>query len=398
MDYEEKYLIMVTPNNNNKYYKMTVNGNGWTAEYGRVGATPQRKDYPFSKWSEKYNEKIKKGYVDQTDLKQELILKASQDDGVPYKEIKERAIQEIVERLRRMAREVVRANYRVTSDQVTQKMVDAAQRKLNDLTYCQNLDAFNDTLLELFTIIPRKMDSVAAFLAKSTADFNSIIDKEQSLLDTVQGQVREIPVVKPEHAAIGNGKQTILEELGLAMEPCTSDDIRIIKEELGANKGQFVNAWRVTNNATQKKFEQFMKKYDVKETKLLWHGSRNENWWNIIKTGLVLRPTNVVITGKMFGYGSYFANLAQKSIGYTSLRGAYWSRGDSNRAFLALMEVAYGKPYDVECSCDMNWNILHKKGYHSLHAHAGRSLYNDEIVVYREDQMTIRYLVEIKAA
>ncbi len=398
MDYKEKYLIMVTPgDNHNKYYKMVMNGgDSWTAEYGRVGASPQRKVYPISEWYKKYDEKIRKGYVDQTDLKQELILNTFKEDGTSYKEIEERAIREIVERLRRMAKEVVKANYRVASDEVTQKMVDAAQRKLNELMYCKNIRTFNDTLLELFTVIPRKMNNVSAFLANSVADFNSIIDKEQSLLDTVQGQVKNIPDIKPQGSA--TGKVTILEELGLDMKPCTSEDTEVIKKELGENKSQFVDAWRVTNISTQKKFDQFIEKYNVKEIKLLWHGSRNENWWNIIKTGLLLRPTNVAITGKMFGYGSYFANLAQKSIGYTSLRGAYWSHGDSNRAFLALMDVAYGKPYNVESSCDMNWEKLHRRGYHSLHAHAGHHLYNDEIVVYREDQMTIRYLVEIKVA
>lgn len=397
MDYSEKYLIMVTPNNNNKYYKMVVNGNSWTAEYGRVGASPQRKIYPISEWQKKYDEKIRKGYVDQTDLKQELIVKSAKD-GDSYKEIEDRAIREIVERLRRMAKEVVKANYRVSSDDVTQKMVDAAQRKLNELMFCNGTREFNDSLLELFTIIPRKMSNVSAFLANSPADFNQIIAKEQSLLDTVRGQVRDLPEDTPDAPETPKKDKTILEDLGLIMEPCTRKDFELIKKQLGDNKAQFVNAWRVTNNMTQKKFDQFAKKYDVQETKLLWHGSRNENWWNILKTGLVLRPTNVVITGKMFGYGSYFANKAEKSIGYTSLLGSRWIRGTSSKAFLALMEVAYGKPYHVEESCDMDWAKLHKMGCHSLHAHAGRRLYNDEIVVYREDQMTIRYLVEIKVA
>lgn len=397
MDYEEKYLIMVTPNNNNKYYKMVVNGDNWTAEYGRVGATPQRKVYPFSEWQKKYNEKIRKGYVDQTDLKQELVAKNVKCDD-PYQEIEDRAVREIVERLRRMAREVVKANYRVSSDDVTQKMVDAAQRKLNELMFCTRTAQFNNTLLELFTIIPRRMSNVSEFLADSPNDFNQIIAKEQSLLDTVRGQVRDVPDIATNTPATEKKNKTILEDLGLVMEPCTHADIDLIKKHLGSNSDQFVSAWRVTNKATQKKFDQFVKKYDVQETKLLWHGSRNENWWNILKTGLVLRPTNVVITGKMFGYGSYFANKAQKSIGYTSLSGSYWTHGSSARAFLALMEVAYGKPYHVEDSCNMDWSRLHKMGCHSLHAHAGRRLYNDEIVVYREDQMTVRYLVEIKTA
>lgn len=38
--YSPKYLICVTQNNNNKYYKMIPNGSsGWIAEYGRVNST-----------------------------------------------------------------------------------------------------------------------------------------------------------------------------------------------------------------------------------------------------------------------------------------------------------------------------------------------------------------------
>lgn len=258
MDYSEKYLIMVTINNNNKYYKMVVNGDTWTAEYGRVGAGPQKKVYPISEWQKKYDEKIRKGYVDLTDLKQKLITEAPTDE-VPYKEVEDRVVQEIVERLCRMAKEVVKANYRVSSDDVTQKMVDTAQRKLNELMFCSDTKQFNDTLLELFTIIPRKMCNVSVFLAGSPSDFNQIIAKEQSLLDTVRGQVRNIPDDKTETSKIERKNITILDDLGLAMESCTSKDIELIKKQLGDNKNQFVDAWRVTNNTTPKKFDQFVK-------------------------------------------------------------------------------------------------------------------------------------------
>lgn len=212
MDYSERYLIMVTPNNNNKYYKMVVNGDTWTAEYGRIGASSQRKVYPISSWEKKYNEKIRKGYVDQTDLKQELIAQAPKDNS-DYKEIENRAIREIVERLQRMAREVVRANYRVSSNDVTQKMVDTAQRKLNELMYCTDIRQFNDALLELFTIIPRRMGNVSEFLARTPSDFNPIIAKEQCLLDTVRGQVRVAPDITADTPKNERKNQTILEAI-----------------------------------------------------------------------------------------------------------------------------------------------------------------------------------------
>ena len=104
----------------------------------------------------------------------------------------------------------------------------------------------------------------------------------------------------------------------------------------------------------------------------------------------------------MFGYGLYFAPRARKSVGYTSLRGSYWAGGHSSYGFMALYEVVYGKPYDVSDNAglsDMNYEKLQKRapGCSCLHAHAGRALRNDEVIVYREDQTTIKYLVELKA-
>ena len=69
------YLVMVTVNNNNKYYRMVPRGDFFDVEYGRVGATCQHASYPIRQWDKKYNEKIKKGYVDQTHLVQDLIQK-----------------------------------------------------------------------------------------------------------------------------------------------------------------------------------------------------------------------------------------------------------------------------------------------------------------------------------
>lgn len=54
------YLVMVTTNNNNKYYRMIPHGDTFEAEYGRVGASCQHASYSMSQWNKKYNEKIKK--------------------------------------------------------------------------------------------------------------------------------------------------------------------------------------------------------------------------------------------------------------------------------------------------------------------------------------------------
>ena len=84
------------------------------------------------------------------------------------------------------------------------------------------------------------------------------------------------------------------------------------------------------------------------------------------------------------------------------MSGSYWARGSSTSAFMGLYEVAYGKPFDVY-SFDskyysLNYENLQKmcQGANCLHAHAGKMLANDEIIVYQQPQTTIKYLVEIR--
>lgn len=406
-NYKPVYLVMVTENNHNKYYRMIANEDGatFTAEYGRVGASPQKRTYPLSLWNNKRNEKLRKGYVDQTHLMEDLItvVKAKKEKS-EYKPIENKAIAEIIDRLMSMAKQKVQQNYRVESNQVTQAMVDEAQKIIDDLVSIKATNAFNDKLMELFTVIPRKMSNVSNYLARTKDDFDRIIKDEQDLLDVMRGQVITHTVEEEEDSEDDQPirNETILEAMGLTVKPVSDDEVQLIKSKLGDCEDKFHQAWRVVNNKTQKRFDEFVAKEKITDTRLFWHGSRNENWWSIINTGLVLRPTNAVITGKMFGYGIYYAPKARKSLGYTSLNGSYWARGNSNSAFMALMDVAYGTPYDAY-SFDskfygFNYEILQKEkpGANCLHAHAGNMLRNDEVIVYKEDQSTIKYLVELR--
>lgn len=400
MEHTPKYLVMVTANNNNKYYKMTPKGDHFEVEYGRVGGGKQTASYSISLWNKKYNEKIAKGYVDRTDLVKELIVKENPKTSDGYRAIENRAISEIVERLQAMANKAVSENYTISTSKVTMAMVAAAQDVLVSLLKCAEVDDFNKTLLELYGVIPRKMGNVASYMAVNKEDFGRIIEREQDLLDVMKGQVYIPP--KAEVSDEGDSREeTILEAKGLVFEEATNEDIVKIKSCLGGCADKFYKAWRVTNISTQKRFDEYVNNVHI-ATKLLWHGSRNENWWSIVGSGLVLKPTNAVITGKMFGYGIYFATKARKSLGYTSLSGSYWAMGNSSSAFMGLYEVAYGKPYDVYSFesrfHSFNYDALQKAcpGANCLHAHEGQMLRNDEIIVYNECQTTIKYLVELR--
>lgn len=401
-EYTPRHLVMVTAGaNNNKYYDMKPQGDMWVATYGRIGSGSQTRTYSKREWDKKYNEKIRKGYIDQTDLIQDLISteKPTQSE---YKEIDNAEIAAIVERLQAMAKKAISENYTVSSNKVTQAMVDEAQNIITGLLNITDVKIFNDELLKLFTTIPRKMSSVSSYIARDNGEFNKIISREQDLLDIMKGQVVQKQVVEETKETKPINDNTILEHLGLEFEECSNEDIATIKVALGSCSDKFHKAWKVKNLRTQKRFDDFVKENNIKDVRLLFHGSRNENWWSIINSGLMLRPTNAVITGKMFGYGIYYAPKARKSLGYTSLLGSYWARGNSSSGFMALMDVAYGKPYDVYSFdskyYNFNYETLQKNcpGANCLHAHEGNMLRNDEIIVYKEEQCIIKYLVELK--
>lgn len=117
---------------------------------------------------------------------------------------------------------------------------------------------------------------------------------------------------------------------------------------------------------------------------------------------------DAIITGKMFGQGIYFAPSAMKSWGYTSAPDAVWTRRNAGRtthtAFMALYATAYGKPYELYSHTGTwlhyNYQCLHREhpDCSCVHAKAGKGmLHNDEVIFYREDQMTINYICEFAA-
>ncbi len=133
---------------------------------------------------------------------------------------------------------------------------------------------------------------------------------------------------------IDNIKESdLLEMMKLDMEIIDKKEIALIKTLLDKNgshnSSQFKRAFKVKNLTTEDRYKKWLKDAKNQNKDLLWHGSRNENWWSIYQQGLKIRPSNAVHTGSMFGDGKYFASKAQKSIGYTSLENSYWAKGNS---------------------------------------------------------------------
>lgn len=419
MEVKPVYLVLINENNNgtdsNKYYNCFPNGNTFTVKYGRIGGSESTKVYPMSKWSSQITSKKKKGYVERTNLMTEVIEDSKEDEATSdeFSMISNISVREIIKRLWDFANKTIQSSYKVSASVVTQAMIDAAQEKIDFLSVNykhMTLEDFNMYLKEIFVIIPRKMRTVREYLAKTDEEFEKIIEREQSLLDTMAGQVykkRE----KPDGMKIENQTDceqiNILDKMGITMEDVTDEDVEKIKKAMGDASHKFYKAWRVTNTATQEAYDKYVKENNIGNVKLTCHGSRNQNWFNILRTGLKIKPAGVVANGSMFGLGCYFSNPDKwhgvaKSIGYTSL-GGYWTREYQSSGFIAFFETALGPSYDVY-SFDSKYYTFDlkklkeaKSDAWNLFAHGGTGmLQNDEIIIYNEAQTTIKYLVEIR--
>ena len=419
MDYTPKYLIFVSPDNkgvdSNKYYRMTSNGDTFTVEFGRVGATPQTKIYPMSKWNSTLSSKLKKGYVDRSDLMQEIIVDSKIEDGSngvdEFGLVQNLSVREIIKRLWDYANKTIQSTYSVRAEAVTQAMIDAAQEKIDYIAANYkdwSVEEFNKNLNELFIIVPRKMKRVSDCLVSNSSEYDNKLSEEQSLLDTMAGQVYKPKAKIADTDSEIKASESILQKMGITMEDVTQNEIARIKKAMGDSAGKFYKAWRVTNLETEKNYQKFTSENNIGNVKLLCHGSRNQNWFNILKMGLKIRPAGAIATGSMFGLGIYWSNPEKykggvaKSIGYTSL-GGYWTHDYQNCGFLAFFDVAIGDSVDAYSfdSKYYSYNLDRLKKDNpnawSLWAHGNTSmLRNDEIIVYDDRQMTIRYLVEIR--
>ena len=162
--------------------------------------------------------------------------------------------------------------------------------------------------------------------------------------------------------------------------------------------------------------------------KMLWHGSRLSNWASILKHGLRIAPKEAPVTGYMFGKGVYFADSSSKSANYC------FANKDEPDGLLVLCDVALGNQYtrleaqyEAPARCrrkgfDSTWGV----GQHApiettpfpdaseiptgkvveniealeaakLEQPRGKPalLYN-EYIVYRESQLLMKYIVQVK--
>lgn len=378
----DTYLMFVGIENgiqSNKYYNMIPSGNIFTAKYGRVGQRESTKTYPISKWYSVYNSKLRKGYTDITDFKRSTTIVQSSSSNQIF--------DEFYDRFKTYTRTSVQSNY--ISEGCTQKQIDEAQNVLNGIINNNflTIDDINKRLLEIYRIIPRRMDDVRSYLVYNKSDVKSIVAREQDALDSMDS-VNITHTTDP------------LKDLDIIFEEGDQYDIDIINDLLSATNSSHYRihkVYRIVNPRTRKSFDDFLSKTKNKQCEYLIHGTRNPNVLSILKSGLLIRPTNAaVISGAAYGNGVYHSAHTDKSLGYT---------GRDNDCIFFIQNVNMGNPYiyegwyskgkDLDRS-NMNYNYLSKNGYDSLYVKPGDGLRNSEYVVYNAEQTDTSYLVWMK--
>lgn len=413
----DRYLIIVDAGRNrNEFYKMCDLGGGeWGATTGRIGEKQSRsrrtrnvvvpKTYPDYMFCLKHLEKRLGGYVDKSDCHSVKVIKQKNYES-EVSGIDNEQVADLLEKLMNFANMAIKANYNVSYTDVTEVMIQQAHDALNAMRASTDIPDFNKNLISLMHIIPRKIDrggaGVTQMLARDAKDYADILIRESELLDIMEGQIN-----LEKHQT--NDDRNLLEKLGLEVYEATEEEMKEVRGQLNRSlQPSLRRVFRIINRRTQERFDDYLSEYEgtagnKPEVRLFWHGSRNQNWFSIVQKGLLLNP-DAVITGKMFGQGVYFAPSAVKSWGYTSGLGAIWTNGQSPVAYMALYATAYGKPYKVyhknESWYNYNYKRLQKEHPDCCCVHAKADcgmLYNDEIIFYREDQVSIKYICEFGA-
>lgn len=340
--------------------------------FGEIGKRQFVKTRPAEDWDKIINEKKQNGYT-------EIFTKES-NEAAEEANVVTRA-DDVIQLLKTISKHIVDEGYKLSPQYLSDENIARAKDGLLKLSQLTNLYSFNQQLFELFSIIPRKMSRPILYTARSEKDFTSILQRESDLLDNL-------------------GCYSIDAD-SIRLTECTKKETQEIMSLFDDVISKKVNGIYLVNNIEQQEnYQKYIEDNKIKNHRLLFHGSRNENWWSIINNGLKTNPVNVVISGKMFGNGIYFADSSDKSAGYTSLRTARHTDGNSNRAFLGIYDVALGNPMQIH-KWDYSYTNLDEaqikaNGFDSVHAYKGVDLVHDEMIVYNNYACCLKYLVELR--
>lgn len=432
----ETTLILVSAgNNNNKFYRVAIDNDGTlTKTWGRVGTKGTSSVVPRSSvvaYERIIREKMRKGYKKtetlnasgdseqkavekgklQSIAKQTLVSKHGQGKNDA---ILERLINLLVDQNNHAIIKASGGQMKVNEEGlittplglVSLYSINQAKRLLDKLILSFDIQDLNEYL----TLVPQRVGHSRGW-ADKFIDTPEKIQAQRDLLD----QLTESLSLYEDRKRLEkkNSGEVVTDEENY-------DDLFRYKIRVLDDKKEFdrinkfyeakkksmhvshtLNLKRVYILEDQTGQEAYARKSKaIGNVRELWHGTRVWNVLSILRTGLKIKPEKEILSvntnGKMFGYGAYFSDESTKSLNYSA---GFWDgKGKSKNSFMFLSEVAMGEIYYAKKHRHYNNNYVQKLGtYDSLFAQGGKSsVRNNEMIVWDENQINMRYLCEFE--
>lgn len=409
------------PLNNNKYWNGKLyDDETWTAEWGRVGcSSPESGQWTgANKFEAKVREKLspKKEYVEQKTIGN-VQVSAGSSSTVKNSDLHSIAKSQLLKSsnptLERLIKRFVEANvHKITSSTqitynsntglfatplgiVTLEGLTEARELLADLApFVRNgrFGAEADTILcKYLRIIPQSL-GMKRFSTSTLIPDDNAVQKQSDLIDSLESSYQALQTTPTTAGATQKAHEQVFKvDLDVLTDSSERSRLNTFFERSKKHMHGYDNVrvreiFKVTIHDMANVFERATR--PIQE---VFHGTSQANCLSILKSGLkVSPPSTAAIAGKMFGNGVYGAINSTKSLGYTFGR---WGQGGTGDAgWLYVCDFAMGKTEVIYNSQSRGVS----RGYDSVWAKAGQALHNDELIVYRNNQVNIKYLLECK--
>ncbi|XP_041468095.1 poly [ADP-ribose] polymerase tankyrase-like isoform X1 [Lytechinus variegatus] len=266
---------------------------------------------------------------------------------------------------------------------------------------------------DFYMLVPN--DSFTHQSMEPINDANTVETLMQHLADMADLELTGNLMLGAQHrVADMNPLDYIYRCLDCEIVPLEEDDVmaQLILQQIYKTKDrQQVNVQRIYR-VRRKGEEDTLASCNLDNHKLLWHGTKPFNILSILRRGLIMTPIGVPITGMRYGSGIYHADMFTKSSAYADSYGA-----DFKSRFLFVDEVALGNMQTEDAELKKGFNSLKSLGHEEPNpngdlllptgavlplgnpARVGKSYGwgHNEFVVYKENQVCLRYLVQVQA-
>lgn len=378
------------------------------AFWGRVGASGENGEWDGGKryLDKKVKEKIKKGYTHAKTVTSTMTQSAGVTSSLQLLAQQELAknnptLSKLIDRLVASNIHNITSNTNITFNSanglfqtplgiVTPAGVTEARDMLVEVKKAlekRNKKSLVKLTSEYVRIIPQKVGRI--FTIESVFPDIDSIQKQSDILDSLEASYKSLTA----NTGTTSSSKVFEVELDVLMD---NNEIRRLTDEFektksvqhGYNHIKIQNIYTVQINDM---FDAFSTKgKPLGSIKEVYHGTSQANVLSILKSGLkTAPPSTAYIAGKMFGNGIYGAIQSSKSLGYTFGR---WGASSADTGWLFICDFAMGKIDEPTGHCSRP-----SAGYDSVWAKAKKcNLYHDELIVYRNEQVNVKYLIECK--